>query len=65
MIGGQYRVPEVITGIAVRRTTQDAEGTEGWCGGRPCVLRLTPPILGSLLTAPSASSSCVDFGQQS
>ena len=44
----KYRVPEVSTGIALRRTTEDAEGTEGWCGGRQCVLRLILPIPGSL-----------------
>jgi hypothetical protein len=38
-------VPEVSTGIAVRRTTEDAEGTEGSCGGRPCDSCLCEPCI--------------------
>ena len=39
--GPLYGVPYVSTGIALRRTTEDAEGTEGWCGGSTRGSRVT------------------------
>jgi len=41
-------VPEVNTGVALRRTTEVAEGTEGCCGDRSCALPLAPPVPGSV-----------------
>jgi hypothetical protein len=38
----------------VKGRGRGAEGAKGWCEGRPCVLRLTLPIPGSLVRQASS-----------
>jgi predicted esterase len=46
--GPETTEPLIASAPQPPETTEAAEGTEGWCGGRPCVSRLPLRIPGSL-----------------